>query len=110
MAPVDAAQGGVVQGLHAEFKPFLPPRRSGKQSQLFGIKAVRARADRNPGQIGQAAQDVEEGGQPGGRAVGIGKGLQVGQKKGGPIRLAEMLAPVGPLSGQVHPGEAEAGA
>ena len=105
--PVDAAQGGVVQGLDAKLKPFFFPRRGAEDSHFFRIEAVGPGSHGNPGEIGQGAENLQHRREPGGGAVGIGKGLQIREEQRGPVGLAEVLAPVLPLGGEVHSGKAE---
>ena len=107
MPPVDAAQGGVVQGLDAKLKPFFFPRRGAEDSHFFRIEAVGPGSHGNPGEIGQGAENLQHRREPGGGAVGIGKGLQIREEQRGPVGLAEVLAPVLPLGGEVHSGKAE---
>ena len=105
--PVDAAQGGVVQRLDAKLKPFFFPRRGAEDSHFFRIEAVGPGSHGNPGEIGQGAENLQHRREPGGGAVGIGKGLQIREEQRGPVGLAEVLAPVLPLGGEVHSGKAE---
>ena len=105
--PVDAAQGGVVQCLDAKLKPFFFPRRGAEDSHFFRIEAVGPGSHGNPGEIGQGAENLQHRREPGGGAVGIRKGLQIREEQRGPVGLAEVLAPVLPLGGEVHSGKAE---
>lgn len=109
MPPVDAPQGGVVQGLNPKLKPFFFPRRGSEESHFFGVEAVGPGSHGNPGEIGQGAENLQHRRKPRGGAVGIGKRLQVREEQRGPVGLAEVFAPVFPLGGEVHPGKAEPG-
>jgi len=54
--------------------------KGGQKREFFRLQAVGPRAEAQPGQVGQGGQLPEQGGQAGGRAVGVGKGLEVGDQ------------------------------
>ena len=81
MAPVYARQGGVVGRLQADFQAHVGQGRPGQQVELFPVQAVGAGAQAHPGHVGQGGQFGQQGGQTPGRAVGIGKRLQVGNER-----------------------------
>ena len=110
VAPVDALQGGVIEGLHTQFKPVFTAWHGGKECGLAFIEAVGAGAYGNAGQPWQGGQRLEESGQPFGWSVGVGKRLQVGHEQIRACRGHEVRPPVIPLGGDVHAGQAQSGA
>jgi len=77
---VDAGERRVVGRLQAQLQPDGRAGKGGQKREFFRLQAVGPRAEAQPGQVGQGGQLPEQGGQAGGRAVGVGKGLEVGDQ------------------------------
>ena len=103
MPPVNTVQSGVVSALYAKFEPEFGPGAAGKKFHLLPIEAIGASAPTGTYKTGQSFKLVQQGIQPGGGAVGIGKGLKVTKEKPGMLEavgLGEVASPVAPLLAQ----------
>ena len=106
---IDAAQGVVPAGLEAQLQPDLVQPAAGQQGQLFPVQAVRPRAHGDAPAAGQGRHLFQQVRQPGGRAVGIGKGLQIGHEQAVTVRGGVFGVPGIPLGAQVETAQAHAG-
>jgi len=114
VAAVDALQGGVAGGLQAEFEPDLRDRLGGKDGQFFGLQAVRPCPQADSGKVGESAQFRDDLPESVHGRIGIGVGLQVGQKKLGVVFFGKFFPPEGVLvrKGDIlvrHPGTGAVG-
>ena len=78
--PVDAGQGGVIGRLQPHLQAHVGQWGGGEQTYFFAIQAVRPGAQTQAGDVGQIGHLGQQGGQALGRAVGIGKRLQIAEQ------------------------------
>lgn len=78
VATANAAERLVVGALESEIKPCFGPGGLGKELEFFLIQAVRTSAQGKPCKIREAVQFSQELLEFVGRAVGVGKGLEIG--------------------------------
>ena len=90
-------------------RPDVVQPATGQQGQLFPVQTVRPRAHGDAPAAGQGRHPLQQAGQAGGRAVGIGKGLQIGHEQAVAVRGGVLGVPGVPLGAQTETAQAQAG-